>query len=431
MSQNNVKKAASAIIGPYDFQERAFHDRASLCDYAKLVALFASLPGSAVGVILYRQYKWLCGSPQNIALKDSLLQAAIDSFADKLTWRQLRIIAPIRPLRIELDIMKCFSLSGYNNYFGGTKYSARWLCEVEDRGMTDPVILYLHGGSYAMKTQRPQISYMASLARMWAQYRVSVLILDYTVGPFAKFPTQLEEAMACYEELSQSCNQILAFGDSCGGHLALDMLMSGAKFNLGCALVSPSTDMTSGAAEDLRMREIFVDPKSNKYDDHLISPLYADPSIWPKILPQNTAVVWGGAEVCKAQMVEWANLAKVKAAFEEPYGGHDCILRGTKNQGSVFIQRQIEGWLRSLMGVRSHFLLQSSSSRLSEGTRRSSSLPLEMPFKEKKKWLQQRCHADKTVRLLTESKTSGSDGFSSESEQAIKDDVFDVPRTIS
>lgn len=434
MARSTAKKDSSTVIGPYDFREKTFCDRATIYDYAKLATLMASLPGSAMCVVLYRQYKWMRGSPQHIALKDSLLQAAIDSFTYNLTWRQLRIVAPLRPLRVELDSMRCSSLPGYNNYFGGTNYSARWLCEVENRSIDDPVILYLHGGSYAMKTQRPQISYLISLAKMWSHYRVSILILDYTIGPFAKFPTQLNEAMACYEELTKSCNQILALGDSCGGHLALDMLMSGARFNLGCALISPSTDMTSGAPDDISMREVFVDPEVYKYDDPLISPLYADPSIWPKILPKNTAIVWGESEICKPQMIEWANLAKVRAVFEEPHGGHDCILRGRKNRGSVFIQQQMEGWLISLMGNQSQVSSGRPPYKYTRASRSDSLIPLVGSIKEKLSILPG--YSNKSAGSTSELNLHGSKVAPSENQLTATNggvgiDLEHTPRTIS
>ena len=323
------------FVGPHDFKEKDFRERVSLTEYAKLGAILGTLPPIVVADVARRSLRKI-GNPRSFSIREAAFDSAATHIASRCNWPQLRRLCPVRPLRVELKLAHFQNLHNYNHYFGGDSYSARWLVEKPNRQPEDPVLLYMHGGSYALKIQRPQLSYLVKLHKELLPLDVSILLLDYTIAPHARFPTQLDEGMACYNELRKSCNNVIFYGDSAGGHLALTMLMSGARCE-NLVLVSPSVDMTSGHRDDNIMREVFVDDSTHRYDDPLISPLFADPQLWPKLLPSNTTIVWGGAEPCKQQMIEFAKIANIEAKFEEPGGSHDCILRGNSNPGSRFI----------------------------------------------------------------------------------------------
>lgn len=338
--------------GPYDFAEKNLHENVTIKDYFKIGTVFATLPF----VVGYRatldqakfRYNKFIQNPRyegaTRSFQDSIVDCASEYLVFNLNWKQLRVLLGVRPIREELNIYNCTGLNHYNYYFGGDNYSARWLHEIPDRTPNDPVILYMHGGSYALKTQVPQLDYMTELTKELGKYRVSTLVLDYTIGAALKHPAQLEEGLACYEELSKSCSNIIAFGDSCGGHLALAMLLSGVKFS-GCMLVSPTTDLTGDSYDETTMRQAFVDGTVSDVRDPLLSPIMANEDVWSKVLPENTAMVWGSVEECVRQMKEFIDASNIKVYFEEVQGGHDCILRGRANPGSQFIEEVMHKWL--------------------------------------------------------------------------------------
>ena len=340
--------------GPYDFAEKNLHEKVTVKDYIKIGAVLSTLPF----VVCWRatldqvkfKYQKLIQNPRYEGATRSIQDSAMDSASEYLVfnmnWTQLRVLTGVKPIREELKNCDYKGLNHYNYYFGGDNYSARWLHEIPDRTPNDPVILYMHGGSYALKTQVPQLDYMTELTKVLAKYRVSTLVLDYTIGAALKHPAQLNEGLACYEHLSKSCNNIIAFGDSCGGHLALAMLLSGVRFS-GCMLVSPTTDLTGDSYDENTMRQAFVDETVSDVRDPVLSPIMANEDVWPKCLPENTAMVWGSVEECVRQMKEFVDASKIEVYFEEVQGGHDCILRGRANPGSQFIEEVMHKWLSS------------------------------------------------------------------------------------
>ncbi|ETV92012.1 hypothetical protein, variant [Aphanomyces invadans] len=94
----------------------------------------------------------------------------------------------------------------------------------------DATILYLHGGGYALcdsATYALANHAIQVTASTTSGKHVRVLGLEYSLAPEAKFPTQMNEALAAYSYLANDSNKpIVLMGDSAGGHLVLQLLLA-------------------------------------------------------------------------------------------------------------------------------------------------------------------------------------------------------------
>lgn len=165
----------------------------------------------------------------------------------------------------------------------------------------DRVLLYLHGGGYAIgspATHRDMVGAIADAARARA------FLLDYRLGPEHPFPGAVEDAVSAYRGLLDAGTQpdhIVIAGDSAGGGLTVATLVSlkeqGLPLPAAGVCISPWADLTltsksmhSKADADPLLRpdalrwmgELYLagqDPKSP-----LASPVFADLSGLPPLL---------------------------------------------------------------------------------------------------------------------------------------------------
>jgi len=163
------------------------------------------------------------------------------------------------------------------------------------------VILYLHGGAYALgsvNTHRELIARVARTANMRG------LALDYRLAPEHPFPAALEDAVTAYRWLLAqgfAPEEIFIAGDSAGGGLALATLVSlreaGDPLPAGGICLSPWTDLalTGSSISSKAKVDPILDPESlEKYAKYyakeqeathpLISPLYANLEGLPPLL---------------------------------------------------------------------------------------------------------------------------------------------------
>ena len=178
---------------------------------------------------------------------------------------------------------------------------------------SERIILYFHGGGYAMGSPESHyglISYLADITK------TTIYVPDYRLGPEHKYPSQLEDGMKSYEflinNLGYEPNQIALSGDSAGGNLALITLLSLKKENKplpnSLALLSPWADPAGkGETYNLEMadRDILLGPMMKKIwnsddelynfylkdedvdmDNELIFPLKGDYTNCPPIMIQ-------------------------------------------------------------------------------------------------------------------------------------------------
>lgn len=353
MESHEVVKIDTSASDPKSFQ-----------DYAAVGSLMALLPGYLVYDSLLNAFAGTNRRPARDVFLDSMMGRCYRSSS----LRQLRILCGLRTLEAELaSPFYWFGGSGglpnHNTEFKASGCAARWICEVPDRKMEDPVILYFHGGGYALKTCQPQVAYVTALAKqLRAKFsRINVLVLDYSIAPFVKYPVQRNQAICCLKALQESSKNIIVVGDSCGGNLALSMLQEEEKLNynhlLGCVLISPWVDLETqsgsmNSKKDIlskaRLNEMtgqFVDPDLIR--DPKVSPLCADADLLKRILPKNTIEVWGSIECLADQSKEFQEKAQIKDYYVEKNGSHDCILRGTKPKPCRYIYEHLVKWIES------------------------------------------------------------------------------------
>ena len=89
---------------------------------------------------------------------------------------------------------------------------------VEVPGTTDGVILYFHGGFFAIGSAATSVGLAADLAR---QARMQVVTVDYRLAPEHPYPAAADDAMTVYRSLLDSGQDVarvaLARGVACAG----------------------------------------------------------------------------------------------------------------------------------------------------------------------------------------------------------------------
>ena len=164
------------------------------------------------------------------------------------------------------------------------------------------VILYLHGGAYALGTAPASVGLAQDVAR---RARARAVTLDYRLAPEHPYPAALEDTVAAYEALLETTDptRVALVGESAGGGLVLATLVAlrdrGLPLPSSAAVFSPWADLTlSGAtittkadvdvaltAEGLRVRGAeyvgTADPTTPT-----ISPVFADLTGLPPLLIQ-------------------------------------------------------------------------------------------------------------------------------------------------
>ncbi len=128
----------------------------------------------------------------------------------------------------------------------GTKYE---IYEPKSGTHPDNVVYYLHGGGYIGKQNwiyRYQSRYFSQAAG-----GATVVYVDYDTAPEHVYPTQLNQALDVWEEMTEvlgwKAENILCGGDSAGGNLTLAMMLklrdNGKPLPRGAFCISAWTDM--------------------------------------------------------------------------------------------------------------------------------------------------------------------------------------------
>jgi len=110
------------------------------------------------------------------------------------------------------------------------------------------VVYYMHGGAYFMR----MINFYENFCYRYCDLRddVEVVLLDYSLAPENKYPTQLNEALDVWNELNKTFKpeDIIVGGDSSGGNLSLALTLKLQKeMNVAPKagfFFSPDTDFT-------------------------------------------------------------------------------------------------------------------------------------------------------------------------------------------
>jgi epsilon-lactone hydrolase len=178
---------------------------------------------------------------------------------------------------------------------------AEWA--VPNNLMTRGVVLYLHGGAYAMGSIASHRSLSANIA---LASKTKCITIDYRLAPEHPFPCAVDDALKSYKWLLKKGfkpEKIVLAGDSAGGGLAIATLIRLKQENLPlpCTAVclSPWLDLEGSgeSSNELMKKDPMIDVPSMKVfaahyvsDDQLrhpmASPLYADLSGLPPIYIQ-------------------------------------------------------------------------------------------------------------------------------------------------
>lgn len=165
------------------------------------------------------------------------------------------------------------------------------------------VLLYLHGGGYAVGSLR---THRALVSRLAYQNNLRALHIDYRLAPEHPFPAALEDSIHAYYWLvdqGYDPKQIVIAGDSAGGGLAMAMLLMlkelGRPLPSACVCLSPWVDLTlSGASVQTFAKADPIVPVPELVDwakayagsysitHPMLSPLLGDLSGLPPILIQ-------------------------------------------------------------------------------------------------------------------------------------------------
>jgi monoterpene epsilon-lactone hydrolase len=167
----------------------------------------------------------------------------------------------------------------------------------------DQVILYFHGGAYAIGTAASSVGLASDLARRAGARLVSV---DYRLAPEHPYPAALEDSVAVYRGLLASDlppSAIAVVGESAGAGLVAATLVAlrraGLALPSAAVMMSPWVDLTfSGdsmnekAALDPALTPDGLKRRAGDYvgrgdpADGLLSPIFADLSGLPPLLVQ-------------------------------------------------------------------------------------------------------------------------------------------------
>lgn len=163
------------------------------------------------------------------------------------------------------------------------------------------IILYLHGGAYAVGSVNVHREFLARLA---IACQMKVLAIDYRLAPENPFPAALQDALAAYQCLiSQGYDpsNIVIAGDSAGGGLAIAMLISLRDDELplpACAVcLSPWLNLAYIGEKSNNNKDPFLNPTllslyaryyvgEGDATNPLVSPSFADLRGLPPLLIQ-------------------------------------------------------------------------------------------------------------------------------------------------
>jgi monoterpene epsilon-lactone hydrolase len=177
---------------------------------------------------------------------------------------------------------------------------AEW---IEAPGADSGVLLYLHGGAFALGSIDASREWVARLARAT---NMRALIIGYRLAPEHPYPAALDDATAAYLWLLQEGvepSRVILAGDSAGGGLALSALVglrdTGHPIPAGAVCISPWTDLalTGGSIQDKAHVDPILSPGdletyagyyagTVKRTEPLLSPMYADLTGLPPLLIQ-------------------------------------------------------------------------------------------------------------------------------------------------
>jgi acetyl esterase/lipase len=228
---------------------------------------------------------------------------ALESVKDRIravfgSWSEDTSVEQMRQEWEDLFAASGVSANSERIQAGGV--DAEWVTAPGAR--SDRVLLYFHGGGYALGSVK---SHWELIARLSAATGCRALGLDYRLSPENPFPAPVEDACAAYRWLlgqGIGPGHIALAGDSAGGGLTAAALVSlrdgGTPLPAAAAMLSPWVDLeATGESYDTRaevdpmvhrplvlgMAQTYLGGKGSPRDP-LAAPLYADLAGLPPLL---------------------------------------------------------------------------------------------------------------------------------------------------
>ena len=154
---------------------------------------------------------------------------------------------------------------------------------------TDGVIVYFHGGFFAIGSAATSVGLAAGLAR---RARMQVMTVDYRLAPEHPYPAAPHDAMTAYQGLldnGQDVARLALAGESAGANLALVTLAAIGRAGLpqptSAVLMSPWADL-AGTGDSIKTKAdvdpvITADAVRVRARDYLGGADPADPAVSP------------------------------------------------------------------------------------------------------------------------------------------------------
>ena len=155
----------------------------------------------------------------------------------------------------------------------GTKYQR---IKKENAVSSGKVIYYTHGGCYISGLTYNYRDFCAPFCDL--AEGVEIILLDYTLMPDSGYPTQLNEALDLWDELTVKRKidpkNIIIGGDSSGGNLALALILklkdTEREQPNSIFLLSPWTDMTASGESYVKnyQRDVEIGDRNGAFEGH-------------------------------------------------------------------------------------------------------------------------------------------------------------------
>ncbi|KAK4641662.1 hypothetical protein QC761_513010 [Podospora bellae-mahoneyi] len=255
------------------------------------------------------------------------------------------------------------------------------------------VVLFFHGGGYAIPMLPGHINWCHRAYLLASPGDVAVAILQYTLVPHGKYPTQLKQAAAGLDHILKAGvkpENIIFGGDSAGGNLTCSLLshllhphpdavaVSLSRPIAGAFLVSPwvSTRTDTASYKKNNGIDMLSTPTVDSACGHLLPENLTDEDrawVMPVDLPRERQEAWfkgldkvvsevyitaGEQEVFLDQSVQLADVFKkvnnkldVKVELMKSEA-HDWILLEGENQHDGDATKRMRSWVRGLWGFK-------------------------------------------------------------------------------
>ena len=241
-------------------------------------------------------------------------------------------------------------------------------CLTNPAGNENRVVLQIHGGGYVLPLDDGHRNFGMKLGIL--SNASQTYFIDYRIAPENPYPAALEDAVKAYQLLltrNIPAENIIVFGDSAGGNLALALSLYLKEKNLpqpkALILISPWTTMQNNlpsrrynADKDLILGKgtaLYDAVKTPAYakgysvKNPMLSPIYADLKNLPPMLIQA-----GGYELFLDECLELAKKAaadNVKVTLTiYPEMSHDFALLLPELQDSLDSFKEIRDFVNSL-----------------------------------------------------------------------------------